>query len=421
MRVVVLVPRRADGGHRDRLWEFCRKWWLSNHPDWPVFEGESPVGPFNRSAAINTAARAAGDWDVALIIDSDIIANPEAVAEIVDVAATNRMCVSHRRRVMCTQAMTDQILDGYSGSWERGRQTVFTDSCSCCVAVSRTVFDELGGFDEKFIGWGFEDSAFALRASVEFGAIYYADSTLFHLWHPVSAEADHKSSTWHQNKSRLRRIEAELDGPPTIPKILHRTVPAETTSQVEAWWEKFKKLHPEWECRTWREELDPADFPLTSGVWGMCENGAQKAGLIRLELLFTHGGVYVDSDCEPFRPLDELLPLEAFAAWEDETTVPDAVLGARAGHPAFKKALDLAVAAVRKRKGAWVSGPGVTTRLFPTRTDVTLLPPGAFYKAHYLQKRDLSDAPKPYEFLRHHWHHSWGSEESKQSIVERQR
>lgn len=425
MNVVVLVPRRADGGHRDRLWEFCRAWWLRNHPDWQVFEGESPPGPFNRAAAINAAALAAGDWDVAVIIDSDIIAHPEAVEEIVEAAyATDRMCVSHRRRVMCTKQVTERILDGYTGSWEQGRPTVFTDSCSCCIAVSRTLFDTLGGFDELYVGWGFEDSAFALRASAETGPIFYADSTLFHLWHPVSPEANHKSSTWHQNRARLKRLELEIEGPPAIPKILHRTVPESTSIEVEAWWERFEQLHPDWELRTWREPLDPADFPLSSAMWPLCENGAQKAGLIRLELLVTFGGVYVDSDCEPFRPLDDLLGLEAFAAWEDETTVPDAVLGARKDHPAFREALKRALRAVQRKQGAWKSGPGVTTSLFPGRRDVTVLPPGSFYPYHYLQKNARDDArPErmPWAYLAHHWHHSWGGDESKQSILERQR
>jgi len=54
--VVVLVPRRADSGHRDSLWAFARAWWLQQHPDWPLFEGVHEYGPFNRAAAINQAA-----------------------------------------------------------------------------------------------------------------------------------------------------------------------------------------------------------------------------------------------------------------------------------------------------------------------------------------------------------------------------
>ena len=40
-------------------------------PDYRVVEGEHTEGPFNRSAAINAAAKLAGNWDVAVIADAD--------------------------------------------------------------------------------------------------------------------------------------------------------------------------------------------------------------------------------------------------------------------------------------------------------------------------------------------------------------
>lgn len=433
--VVVLVPRRADGGHRDRLWSFAREWWLSQHPDWPVVEGDhDDGGPFNRSAAINLAARKAdelvGRWDVALIIDADIIANPEAVRAIIEIAHNeNRMAVSHNRRVMLSQPMTERILDGYRGSWEARGQRVWTDSCSCCIAVSRTLWDRVGGFDEGYVGWGYEDSAFGALAIHHGGPIHYHRSTLFHLWHPESPDAARKSPVRQANEQRLRALHARLREAAkaehdTIPAILHRTVPAETTPEVEAWWAQFAELHPNWDLRTYREPIDPALFPITSPVWSKCQNGAQKAGLIRLEALVTWGGVYVDSDVEPLRPFDPLLPLRAFAGWEDETTIPDAVLGARPHHEAFEAALRDAVAAVRKGRDAWTSGPGVTTRRLRDRYDVTVLPPGAFYPYHYLAKAakdTISAESAPWAFCAHHWHHSWGTDAQRRSIAERQR
>lgn len=428
MNVAVLVPRRGDGGHRDRLWVFAKEWWLGQHPDWPIFEGESPDGPFNRAAAINAAHKAAGPRDVYLVIDSDILANPEAVRAIVEVAATsNRMAVSHNRRVMLSAPMTEKIIDGFRGSWETRGQKVWTDSCSCCIAVSGVLWDRIGGFDEGFVGWGYEDSAFGAYAIAEGGPIHFESSTLFHLWHPESPEAARRSPVRLANEQRLRRIHAKLRdaemGRP-IPRILHRTVPAETTPEVEAWWDRFGKLHPEWELRTYREPIDPALFPISSPVWDKCQNGAQKAGLIRLEALVTWGGVYVDSDVEPFRSFDPLLAVEAFCGWEDETTIPDAVLGARRGHPVFREMLTEAIRLVKAGRDAWTSGPGVTTRRLPNRHDVLCLPPGAFYPYHYLAKNERAATTAetaPFAFCAHHWHHSWGTDEQKASIEARQR
>jgi mannosyltransferase OCH1-like enzyme len=193
-----------------------------------------------------------------------------------------------------------------------------------------------------------------------------------------------------------------------IPRILHRTVPTETTAQVETWWARFGELHPDWELRTYRDPLDPAEWPLTAHAWDSCTSGAQRAGLIRLEALYRFGGIYVDSDCEPFQSLEPLLACHAFAAWEDELVIPDAVLGAEPEHPVIRTAISLAIA--RIGQGAWASGPGVTTELFTGRPDILLLPPGSFYDVHYRdprRQRKMQQEPSPWTFLRHHYAGSW--------------
>lgn len=195
-----------------------------------------------------------------------------------------------------------------------------------------------------------------------------------------------------------------------IPRILHRTVPAVTTEEVESFWHGACALTRGWEHRTWRDPLDPADFPNTSRLWSSCNSGAQLAGLVRLEVLFHHGGVYIDSDVELYRPLDPLLGCAAFAAWEDQRTVPDAVLGAEPGHVAIGMALTLACHRVSIGDGAWGSGPGVTTELLPGRADVLLLPPGSFYPYHYTERarrREDHRGRNPWAFGAHHWHASW--------------
>jgi len=198
-----------------------------------------------------------------------------------------------------------------------------------------------------------------------------------------------------------------------IPPTLHRVVPEHTTAQVEEWWSEFGRLHPGWELRTWRDPLDPDEWE-TGDLFGRCTSGAQLAGLVRLEVLWRHGGIYVDSDVEPYRPLHPLLSLDGFAAWEDANCVPDAVMGFCAGHPAVREMLGLARQRIcsqstdwRTGSGAWATGPGVTTTVLPDRPDVLLLPPGSFYEVHYSQKDKLGQKPKPYELARHHWAHSW--------------
>lgn len=439
MRVVALLPYRGDQGERDRLRIFCEARWVEQHPDYPIIEGQSPSGPFNRSAALNHAAAQTPDVDVFLLIDADVIANPDMVRAAVDIAhTTGRIVLPYTERIHLNKNGTEKVLAGYDGPW-RVKQlvsTIYTKQDSCVVAVPRCVWETVGGFDEKFVDWFGEDTAFNIAAETLTGRpLVRLEAELFHLHHAPAAGAAKTSTTRLANASRLdayhaaagdiTAIRALLDEPtlaPTrIPRILHRTVPQETTEQVEAWWEGFRRLHPGWELRTHRDPMNPKDWPLTGDLWPRCANGAQKAGLIRLEALVTHGGVYADSDVEPLKSFEPLLQLPAFAGWEDETTVPDAVLGAEPRHPAFVLALEKARTVIEGGGDAWQSGPGVTTELLPGRDDVLLLPPGAFYPHHYLQKNKADENGGPWVFARHHWHGSWLGPEQRKSIEKRQR
>lgn len=203
-----------------------------------------------------------------------------------------------------------------------------------------------------------------------------------------------------------------------IPNTLIRTVPTSTASQVEAWWREWCDLHPTWRHITYRDPLAPDMFPITSRHWGRCQSGAQLAGLVRLEALWLHGGHYLDSDMEPYRPLTSLSGLSAYAAYEDPGVIPDAVIGAEPEHPAIKACLDLAIQRItsqstdwRTGNGAWATGPGVTTEIFSYRDDVTVLPPGSFFPAHYSAKATVDwvevKRSNPWAFGAHRWAASW--------------
>jgi len=295
------------------------------------------------------------------------------------------------------------------------------------VVVNRRLWDAVGGFDEGFQGWGWEDNAFR-SACLTFGDgdFIRLEGTVWHLHHK-SAKAEAKGSpSWSANMARgeryrtnagdkeaLRAIQQErvtISNGYGIPKILHRVVPEHTTEQAERWWEGWQRLHPDWRFMTHRDPLNREEWPRTAIAWDHVVAGAQFADLIRLEALERWGGVYVDQDMEPYRSLEPLLGVEMFAAWEDPVSVPNAVLGARPGHPAVSRCLDTCVQRVRRRAGVWKAGPGVLTDILPNRPDVLLLPPGSFYPYHYKEKeRAGMDHKKeqPWAFGAHHWWGSW--------------
>ncbi|HEY6568539.1 MAG TPA: glycosyltransferase [Actinomycetota bacterium] len=433
LKEVILVPRRADDGPRDALWEWCRtQKWEREQSHMPIFEGHHNDGLFNRSAAVNKAARLAGDWDVAVIIDSDVFIDPTRLKEAVKLAhKTGKLVYPHDVRKDLTRQGNQRIMAGFNGNWERFVYRRYPDMVSSVVVVPRRLWDEIGGFDESFRGWGYEDTAFAAAAAT-FGGDIRMPGEVWHLWHPTAKEGRPGTETHMRNSAKGQRYRAaignreairalqsegrvERPGSVGIPRILHRVVPEQRNVQADSWWADFEAMHPDWDLMTHRDPLDPAEWPLTAAHWDKVANGAQFADLIRLEALLRFGGVYVDQDVEPLRPLDPLLPLSAFAAWEDPRSVPNAVMGATPDHPAVWACLELMID--RLPGETWKSGPGVLTDVLPGRSDVLLLPPGSFYPYHYKEKERAGEdfrKKQPWAFVAHHW---WGSWLEKESVA----
>lgn len=189
---VILVPRRPDRGPRDRVWQFIKPHWELIGP---VFEGEHLDGPFNRSAAVNAASKAAGDWEVAIIIDSDVIVDAAQVREAVQSVRRRGLHVlAYKTRVHIGESTTERIIAGRTVNWNQGREMVLRDSCSSANVIRRDLWDAVDGFDEGFIGWGWEDVAFRYATDCLSGSLMQkVTGTCWHLWHPRSTEVANRA------------------------------------------------------------------------------------------------------------------------------------------------------------------------------------------------------------------------------------
>jgi len=213
MNVVCLVPRRSDGGRRDELWLWVKARWEALHPEIPIFEGhDDGAGKFNRSLAINRAAEAAGEWDVAIVSDSDTFVAPEQIDAAIAGATTTgcKFWLAYTSFQYLSRAMSDRVMDGYADYWgaDNGIEWAMTGTCSSMLVVTRELWDTVGGFDPGFEGWGFEDVAFSHAAQTFGGGAARADGPAWHLHHPSSPENNSDSPEWNANRARMMRYHA---------------------------------------------------------------------------------------------------------------------------------------------------------------------------------------------------------------------
>ncbi len=133
-----------------------------------------------------------------------------------------------------------------------------------------------------------------------------------------------------------------------IPKIIHycwvggNPKPQAVLYCIESW----RRCCPDYEIREWNEE----NYDFFKNEYMRQAYEAEKWGFVpdyaRLDIVYQHGGIYLDTDVELLRPLDELLENSCFFGFEDTGDGEWFVncghgFGAEPGHEAVRAARDL--------------------------------------------------------------------------------
>lgn len=187
MNVSVLVPYRADGGHRDAAWAWAAERWKQQHPDWQVVTGTCPDGPWRKGVAVADAASRA-DGDVVVVADADVWS--DGIGAAVDaVLAGAPWAIPHGRVHRLSETATAQVLAGADPKV----------AAEAIDGLARTPYlgVEGGGLvvlpaealarvpmDPRFAGWGQDDQSWALALGTILGKRHRGAAPLYHLWHP---------------------------------------------------------------------------------------------------------------------------------------------------------------------------------------------------------------------------------------------
>lgn len=187
----IIVPRRDDGGRRDEIWNVVKAWYAFGHPEVDVVEGHHQDGPFNRSAAINDGIRRAGKRDVYVIVDSDSFVEDPQLEQAISLAhTTGQLVLAYDLFCYLDKPMSNRVMAGYSGNWWDGVSWTLDWSVSSVVVVPAPLWEQLGGADEGFIGWGGEDFALFHALDTFGGGSHRIPGPVWHLWHPGGKRAE---------------------------------------------------------------------------------------------------------------------------------------------------------------------------------------------------------------------------------------
>lgn len=186
MSVSCIVPFRSTDPYREELFELVMSRIMTLMPDWELVVGDCE-GEFSRSAARNAGASFA-EGDVLVFCDADTVWNADFLDAAVDLAKPWALPYSmyYNLNEKATEALLDDdSMDDLVVPSESEYDHALDYVISGTVVVTREAYDTVGGYDERFIGWGYEDDAFATALTAFYGGPQRVDGFVCHLWHPV--------------------------------------------------------------------------------------------------------------------------------------------------------------------------------------------------------------------------------------------
>lgn len=194
MSVSIMVPFRDEiGTTRLENWNWLEKRWRALMPEAELVVGTDPDGvPFSKSVAVNDAYQKA-TGDIFVIADADSWCEPAQVKRAINYASSRgvmvvpwvnayRLTKKHSTQIL---KMDPATLDPVTQEMRRGIEdyTPSPSTAAMVIILMREDFERVGGFDERFRGWGAEDVSFALSCATLVGKTKILMGESFALWH----------------------------------------------------------------------------------------------------------------------------------------------------------------------------------------------------------------------------------------------
>jgi hypothetical protein len=178
--------------------------------------------------------------------------------------------------------------------------------------------------------------------------------------------------------------------------------------EFEGFAQSWLHHHPGWSMRTWTDVAlgsitNKAAVSHSSSVSGI-------ANILRYEILFHFGGIYIDTDFECLHNLEGLLDeVDCFVALQAPDLANNAIMGAVPHHPFIRKLIEGLSSSARNLAGLpsiKQSGPYYLSEQLRGRSDVTVFAPALFYPYQWHERwRRHENFPEAYAV--HHWSLSW--------------
>jgi hypothetical protein len=213
----VLVPFGGDDPLREATWVWLKAYYEAHLTDFEIVVGGDPKSiqrwyrrdpdAFSKSVAVNNAFKHSCG-DILLILDADAYLDTDVIMHWAERLRAQRragvrswaipyrwlMRLTHdaTRALLKTDAKLPFQFDAFPGDLKvegtdgSGFAHIYG---AMAQMMPREAFIAVGGWDERFRGWGGEDRAFLQKMNTLWGPYQNSPNTIYHIWHPKNIVA----------------------------------------------------------------------------------------------------------------------------------------------------------------------------------------------------------------------------------------
>lgn len=194
-RQQVILPWRDAGCiYRTKHFEFLFDYYSQ---EFDVVIGDND-GKFNRSAARNSGVEKSTS-DIVVVIDADNYIEYGQIHSAIRVARRRDVLV---KPFAYFGYLTEESTNDFyaSKSFNKSKAEFINppdkDFNGGAYVIKKSLWQDIGGMDEGFVGWGAEDDAFHILCESKLGKTRYTEGMDYHLYHP----AHRVTSEYNYNK-----------------------------------------------------------------------------------------------------------------------------------------------------------------------------------------------------------------------------
>lgn len=219
----IILAYKPDGGIRDKhlAWTFER--YKKMFPDAEVIVSQDDPDKygwdtFSKSKYINLGVKRA-KFEKLLITDIDMVHEKTAILEALEVCEKYSFVVPCAKVYKLNKGTTQRVLGEKATQYMpsvdlRKQKTYFRKGkdVNGWTVITKEAFWQAGGYDENFVGWGSEDSAFYCACQImnekPMGRI---SAVAFHLWHEEAKGRHEKRNASYAGEAIHKYIEAQYN------------------------------------------------------------------------------------------------------------------------------------------------------------------------------------------------------------------